>query len=343
MIIRALAIAAILSLALPAAAQPAWKPPRTEHGQPDLQGAWTNATLTNLERDAKYGDRLVMTPEEAAAIEQTEARDMAAANRPSDPALRTEDLPHECGRGFTGVNCGYNSFWIDPGTQVIRLNGQTRTSIIVDPPNGRIPALTEAARARMQQRFAGRRGRGSDDPEGRSLGERCILSFGSSAGPPMLPLLYNNTYEIVQTKDAVAILVEMVHDVRIIRLGGEHAPSAIRQWMGDSVGRWEGDTLVVETVGLRPEQGFRGASPDLKVIERFTRVSPTQIHYRFTVDDPATFTQAWSGELAMNATRGPVYEYACHEGNYSLPGILAGARAEEAEAAKAAASATGRK
>jgi hypothetical protein len=165
------------------------------------------------------------------------------------------------------------------------------------------------------------------------LGERCIMSFGSSAGPPMLPLLYNNNYQIVQTKDEVAIEVEMVHDLRHIHLTGAHLPQNVKLWMGDSIGHWEGDTLVVETTNMRPEQTFRGGgSPGAKIVERFTRVSPDQIKYSFTVDDPQMYAAPYTGEVALNSTKGPIYEYACHEGNYALPGILGGARLEEKEA-----------
>jgi hypothetical protein len=163
------------------------------------------------------------------------------------------------------------------------------------------------------------------------------MSFGSSAGPPMLPLLYNNNYQIVQSKDTVSIVVEMVHDVRTIRLGGKHNPASVRPWMGDSIGHWEGETLVVETTNFHPAQSFRGASDNLKVTERFTRVAPDQILYKFTVEDPTVFSQPWSAELAMNASDKNIYEYACHEGNYALPGILAGAREAERVAAEAAA------
>jgi hypothetical protein len=206
--------------------------------------------------------------------------------------------------------------------------------------------MTKEAQARLQARVgAVRGGRGSfDNPENRSLGERCILSFGSSAGPPMLPLLYNNTYQIVQSGSDILIEVEMVHDARIVHMTDKHLPQNVRLWMGDSIGHWEGDTLVVETTNMRPEQAFRGASPQLKVTERFTRVNDKQIAYRFTVSDPEIYTQPYSGEVALNATKGPIYEYACHEGNYALEGILAGARAQEKEAlatAKAAASGGG--
>jgi hypothetical protein len=337
-----------LALALPAAALAApaagYTAPRNAFGQPDLQGNWTNATITPAERDPKYGDRLALTDREVKELENGNAALVAEGNKPTDPNAKVTDLPTNCGRGFTGVDCGYNSAWVDPGTKIIDLEGIKRSSIIVEPKNGRIPPMTKEAQERTRARLASRRG-SFDNPENRSLGERCILSFGSSAGPPMLPLLYNNNYQIVQSKDEVAIEVEMVHDVRHIRLNAQHLPAGMKLWMGDSVGHWDGDTLVVETTNLRPEQAFRGASPDLKVIERFTRVNPKQIKYSFTIVDPQTYTQPYTGEVALNATKGPLYEYACHEGNYALPGILAGARTEEKEAltaAKAAASGGGK-
>jgi hypothetical protein len=333
--ISAAALAAALLAAAPALAQPGAKPaagtapsqayhaPKNAFGQPDLEGVWTNATLTTFERDAKYGERRAMTPEEAAGIEGANNKFIKESNAPTDPKIKTTDLPYECGRGFKGSDCGYNFAWTDPGTEVMNVAGEKRTSILVDPPNGKLPALTEAGKQRLSARM---KRSAWDGPESRSLGERCILSFGSAAGPPMLPLLYNNNYQIFQTKDAVTIEVEMVHDTRIIPLTNKHLPGGIRQWMGDSIGHWEGDTLVVETVNLRPEQAFRGAGPNVKVTERFTRISPRQILYRFTVEDPDTFTKPFTGEVALNASKGPIYEYACHEGNYAMPGILAGAR-----------------
>jgi hypothetical protein len=340
--VKTIAISAAFAAALaalcaaPALAQPptaaqrtateSYHAPKNAWGQPDLEGVWTNATLTPFERDVKYGDRLVMKPEEAAAIEQANTKFIAKSNAPTDPKLKTTDLPYECGRGFKGSDCGYNFAWTDPGTQVMDVGGQKHTSILVDPPNGRLPPMTEDVKKRLQARF---KRSAWDGPEARSLGERCILSFGSAAGPPMLPLLYNNNYQIYQSKDEVAIVVEMVHDVRHIRLNAQHLPADFREWMGDSIGHWEGDTLVVETTNLRPEQAFRGAGPNVKVIERFRRISPRQILYSFTVEDPDTFTHPFSGEVALNASKGPIYEYACHEGNYALPGILAGARQME--------------
>jgi hypothetical protein len=321
-----------------------WKAPRTADGHPDLQGVWTNATITPLERQPQFGDRLSITEEEAKALEKEQADFREEQNKPTDPTLGILDLPKDCGGGFSGVNCGYNNFWVDPGNQMISINGERRTSIVVEPKNGRVPALKPEARARLTKLYAAYRSSGgADGPEVRPLGERCILSFDSSAGPPMLPLLYNNNYQIVQTANTVVILVEMVHDARIVRMNAQHRPANMRFWMGDSIGRWEGDTLVIETTNFRTDQIFRGASENLKVTERLTRISPQQIVYRFTIEDPTSFETSWTGELALNANQQNIYEYACHEGNYALPGILAGAREEErAKAAGAAPSAVGR-
>jgi hypothetical protein len=340
LVIGALATSAAYADAAPAnaAAAKAWKVGRTLEGQPDLQGNWTNATITPFERDAKYGANRAMPAADAKSLENAEQAGNEAASKPTAPGTRIQDLPVDCGRGFTGTNCGYNSFWVDPGTKIMNINGEYRTSMIISPENGKTPALTEDAKQRMAARMAAFRGSSrSDNPETLSLGERCILSFGSSAGPPMIPLLYNNNYQIVQNKDTVLILVEMVHDARIVRLNGTHPPQSVRKWMGDSIGHWEGDTLVVETTNIRREQAFRGASDDLKVIERFTRTSPMQVVYHFEIQDPKTFTAPLVGEVAMNSSQDKIYEYACHEGNYALPGILAGAREEERAKAAAAA------
>jgi len=309
--------------------------PETSFGQPDLQGTWSNATLTPFTREAQYKDRLTLTPDEAAKIETSNEQINKDGLKPTDPKATIKDLPVDCGRGFKGVDCGYNSFWVDPGNQLIRSDGQARTSIIVSPPSGQLPSMTPEGQKRAIVLMARYRGGGShnyDNPESRSLGERCITSFGSSAGPPMLPLLYNNNYQIVQTPDSVAILVEMVHDTRVIRLNASHGPSTVRTWMGDSVGHWEGKTLVIDTINIRREQAMYGLGSDqFHVVERLTRISPDKILYQFKVDDPQTYKEAFTGELTFNATKGPVYEYACHEGNYALPHILAGARAKEKE------------
>ena len=329
----ALALAA-LSLAVPALAQTKaaapYHAPRNGWGQPDLQGTFTTATITPLTRDAKYGTRNVLTKQEADGLEQATRDQVKRADEPTPPEATVKDLKNaDCGAdGISGFNCGYNQGWKDPGTTLIDLNGEKRASIITSPANGQFPARAGAPANAPAARRAAPRGR-TDNPEGFSLGERCLLSFGSSGGPPMLPLMYNNTYQIVQSKDEVAIDVEMVHDIRHIRLNTQHGPASIKLWMGDSIGHWEGDTLVVETINMRPEQGLRGGSPNQKVVERFTRVGPTKLKYAFTVEDPSVYAEPFSGEVAMNTTKGQIYEYACHEGNYALEGMLAGARAEE--------------
>jgi hypothetical protein len=313
-------------------AQQPYKAPRTQDGHPDLQGVWTNATITPLQRPDQYGTQRAHSPESARSLEKNIADANAAADKPTDPKATTQDLSKTCElRGFApGAGCAYNNFWADSGTLLIDINGEKRTSIIVDPPNGKIPSLLPAAQARNAERRSQFRGAGAyDGPEMRPLGERCIMSFGSSAGPPMLPLMYNNNYQIVQSRDTVAILVEMVHDTRVIRINGKPLPTGVRKWMGDSVGRYEGDTLVVETSNFHELQAFQGASENRKVTERFTRIAPNKILYRFTVEDATSYAQPYSGELALNAADGHIYEYACHEGNYALPGVLAGARADE--------------
>lgn len=297
-----------------------YETPRTAFGAPDLQGVWNIATVTMLERDDKFDGKLVISAEEAARIGQT-----------GDSYL--EELTAESDDPDVG---GYNTFWMDPGERMAEINGEIRTSIIVDPENGRLPWDRQA----QQQIFANRAsGPGPfAGPEARPLGERCLVGFGSSGGPPMLPVLYNNHSQIVQTEDYVMIMAEMNHDARIVRLGdGEHRQEG--QWLGDSIGWYEDDTLVVKTTNFHPQQSFRGSlrhfiylTPEAVVTERFTRIADDKILYRFTVDDPAVYTQAWTGELPMNAASGQIYEYACHEGNYALPGILAGARKGEVEA-----------
>ena len=327
-------------IALPATA--AYKVPHQADGRPDLSGAWSNASLTKLERDPKFGDRAVLTPAEAAEIEGASAAYNAMRNQPTKPGTKVEDIP--CSPGFVGSNCGYNQGWTDPGDTVMRVDGKPRSSFITNPVNGRVPPLKPEAQAALAAKgvqvvarsqaealkageLAGKPGQ-NDNPEGRSLGERC-LTVGAGWGPVMMPGLYNNNYEIVQSKDSVAIMTEMVHDVRVIRLNAQHRTDGVRPWFGDSIGHYEGDTLVVETTGYNPQQGLRGSSDNLKVTERFRRVSPDRMSYKFKVEDPTTWTQPWSGEYEFSKTKGLVYEYACHEGNYALEGILAGARDEE--------------
>ncbi|HEY2677570.1 MAG TPA: hypothetical protein VGI65_11435 [Steroidobacteraceae bacterium] len=329
-----LAGAAISALALPcvfaataAPAAVAYKAPLNAYGQPDLEGTWTNSTLTVLERPKEYGTRKVMTSDEVKKVEGEDAKAVADGNKPTDPKVKTTDLPHECGRGFSGAGCGYNSAWIDPGSTVMRVNGEPRASFITDPADGRLPPAKAGVVVRNPYMHYG------ENPENQTLAERCLTSFGYSAGPVMLPLLYNNNYEIAQSKDTVAIVVEMVHDVRIVHIGGKHRTDGERPWMGDSIGWYEGPTLVVETTNFPEATALRGAWKDLKVTERFTRVSATRILYQFTVQDPTVWDRPWSGEYEFSPSKGRIFEYACHEGNYALEGILSGMRADEAAAA----------
>ncbi len=285
--------------------------PRTADGRPDLQGIRTNSTVTPLERPADLADREFLTVEEAAEYARRARERTHADRRSADPEadLRT----------------GYNDFWWDRGTATVTTR---RTSLIVDPPDGRIPPLTPAARERAAERAEARRLRPADGPEDRSLADRCITRGNN--GPPMLPAGYNNNYQIVQSRDHVVILIEMIHDVRIIPVGeGPHLHDRVRQWLGDSRGQWEGDTLVVETRNFTDRTHFRGAGGNLRVLERFTRTDAHTLLYEFTVDDPESFTSTWSGEIPMMRAEGPLYEYACHEGNYSMANILAAARAAE--------------
>lgn len=309
----------------PAMAANAYRAPRTSFGDPDLQGLWTNASITTLERPDGLKN-LVINPEEAARLEKANRAWLAENDRPTDPKTAAPPVSDDPG--------GYNSFWLDLGSKYGVVNGQIRTSWIVDPPDGHVPYSEKGRRDMMAAAIP--QFRNFDGPEVRSLGERCIVGYGSSGGPPMLNVLYNNNYQIVQSPGYVTIIVEMNHDARIIRLGGTHLPPNVRPWMGDSVGHWDGDTLVVETTNLNPGQRFTAdirhriyLAPDSKVTERFTRVSPTDILYEFQVEEPTAYTQTWRGEIPMRATKGPMYEYACHEGNYALTDILAGARAQE--------------
>jgi hypothetical protein len=312
----------------------AYSPPRTVDGHPDLQGMWDVSTVTPVERP--QGLPAVLTEEQARQQENQESTRVATAARPSNPDRNAPPA---------GANVGtYNYFWIDRGSSVIVVDGQRRSSLVVDPADGRVPPLTDEA----QRRNAGRRGTALrptsdaiestaageyDGPELRPLAERCLIGFGSTSGPPTLPNYgYNNLKQIVQTRDYVMILNEMVHDVRIIRLNRTaHQPAAVRNWFGDSIGRWEGDTLVVEPPNFTDKTRFRGSSEAMRVVERFTRVAPDTILYRFTIDDPATWAKPWTGEYPWVVSNSTLYEYACHESNYALEGILRGARLLENE------------
>jgi len=284
--------------------------------QRDLQGVWTNTTITPLERPVSLAGKQVFTPEEAAKYEKETNQRNDADSRESNPEA--------------DVNHAYNQFWWDRGTKVVP---GLRTSLITDPLDGRVPPLTPEAQKRMAAQVAYTREHSTDGPENRLLQERCLN--WPTAGPPMLPSFYNNEYQIVQTPSTVAIVIEMIHDVRIIPIDGSpHLPSSIRQWMGDSRGHWDGNTLVVDTTNFTDKSRFRGADENLHLTERFTRVNPNTVLYEFTVDDPTAFTKPWTAQIPMTKTKGPVFEYACHEGNYAMVDILAGARAAEKKAVK---------
>jgi hypothetical protein len=336
--VGALSLAALPGLAAAQAPLPpntGYKPPRTADGHPDLQGVWSNAAITRLERNPRYGASLVMTEAEARTVEARNQAQIDLGNKPTDPNAKVTDLPADCSGG-RGVDCNYNAAWTDPGSVVMRVNGQPRNGFITSPADGRVP-MRKDVRVNRFGRALPAGASPSDNPETRALGERCLLSFGNSSGPVMLPALYNNTYQLVQTGDQVVIDVEMVHDARIIRMNATgHLPPPVRPWMGDSIGHWDGDTLVVETTNFHPEQVFRGASEHLKVTERLTRVGKDRLHYAFWVEDPTVFAQPWGGEYEFARSKGPIYEYACHEGNYGLVGILQGAREEDRTGVKTA-------
>lgn len=297
-------------------AQKKWTPPRAADGHPDLQGYWTNATLIPLERPKELGTKEFYTEAEAAAIDK-------------------QRIQKENSQAQTDIHYD-NVIWQSENYAKVV---SRRTSLVFDPPDGRLPPLSEKGQKRaVVEAEAARRRDNADSAESRSLGERCI-SWGNE-GPPMLGSTYNANMEIVQTPANVAISHEIIHGLRVIPVDGRpHLLPEIRQLGGDSRGRWEGDTLVVDTTNFTDQTNFRGppgtarqdifASRDLHVLERFTRTDPETIVYRFTVEDPSTWTKPWSGEMLMHRIEGPIFEYACHEGNYGLANILAAARAKE--------------
>ncbi len=329
----------LLALLAPAAgaADRPWSAPRLSFGQPDLGETWSNVSMTPESRPPALGAKATYTQEEALAIERASQMALAAANRKTDPNAPPPtaggDRPPAGTRpefALAGGNVGgYNAFWLDPGNAVMRVRGEPRTSILTTP-DGRVPPVIPGAHRSSEWG----RGMGSfDNPENRFLGERCIMSFGRNAGPPMLANgFYNNDYQFIQTPDAVAIIVEMNHDVRYIRLNAQHRTDDYRPWMGDSIGHWEGDTLVVETDHIPEAQAYHGSWKALKVTERFTRTAPDRLLYQFTIEDPTLWAAPWGGEYEFSPLKGQVYEYACHEGNYALRNMLAGARAEEKRA-----------
>ena len=348
---------AVVALALaPVASAQGSDIPRTPSGRPDLSGTYDVSTLTPMQRPSDLGDKQFLTDEEAAEIAAQELARNTERQRDSDP---NRGAPPQGGDGSTGAAGnvgGYNTFWIDRGTGAFQIDGQWRTSILIDPPNGRFPSPSPEVVAERQARRAAlsageapvirrRQNDGTaywleagldapgpyDNMEQRPFAERCILSFSSTAGPPMMPALYNNHKRIVQTEDTVVILVEMVHDARVVRMNAEHDPPEIQKWLGDSIGWWEGDTLVVETTNFRDTPAYSQGSKDMKVTERFRMESADKLVYSFTVEDSSVWTAPFTGEYSWPRTDNKVFEYACHEANYSFEGIMKGARLLEAE------------
>ncbi|HXP85476.1 MAG TPA: hypothetical protein VN841_12190 [Bryobacteraceae bacterium] len=341
-----LVLLAALAISIAQAQTPKpYTPPRLADGHPDLQGTYDLATLTPIERPP--GAKAVLTKEEAAKFEAAAAAQRARGDQSINADRAAPPKGGDGSTGPAGGVGGYNSGWLDPGSAFTVVDGQKRSSIVIDPPDGRVPPVKTAARQRVAALVARptsdtqesndpglETAPGAyDDPERRPLGERCLLGFGSTSGPPALPdYFYNNLHQIVQTNDSVMILTEMVHDARVVRMNAQHLPKTIRQWLGDSVGHWEGDTLVVDTTNFTDKTRFRGSTENLHVVERFTRVGPKALLYRFTIEDPATWDKPWTGEYTWPATDQHIYEYACHEANYALGDILRGARQREAEA-----------
>jgi len=306
----------------PPSSAKAWNPSRTADGHPDLQGTWNYSTLTPIERPRELAGKPFFTEQEAAEYEKRSRQGRNVdVNRETTPTARglvngtveTEDLAS-----------AYNEFWWDRGSKIVSTR---RTSIVIDPPDGKIPPLTPEGQKRMaalneaNQRLA-------EGPEDRPLSERCIVR--PNTGPPMTPTGYNNNFQLIQASGYVVIFNEQIHDARIIPMDGRpHLPQTVRQWMGDSRGRWEGETLVVETTNFTDKVNFRGSGPNMHLVERFTRTDPNTLLYEFKVDDPQSFTTTWTGQIPMKRTTEPMFEYACHEGNYSLSTTLNGARALE--------------
>jgi hypothetical protein len=332
-----MAFALIWLLAVPGTAQTAKTEaksgiPRMPDGHPDLRGTYDLSTMTTLER--LPGDPPVLTKERAEEIQKAELarRNMDGGkldpNRPrlpvggdTSPATSYYDLVEKAAGGAVG---GFDRLWFNEGTSYTVVDGQIRTSIVIDPPDGRVPPFNVAGQKRNPRRGQVAASPGEyDNPEKRPIMERCLLR---NAGPPSIPdLFYNDLHQIAQTPDAIMILTEMIHDARTVRMNAQHIDKKFRFWMGDSVGRWEGDTLVIDTTNFTDKTRFRGSTENLHVVERLTRSDDQALLYRFTVDDPETWDRPWTGEMTWAATNLPIFEYACHEGNYALPDILKGA------------------
>ena len=327
--------------------------PRRADGKPDFTGTYDRATLTPLTRPFEFGDKLYMTREEADALAAEAAEVVARGSTRSDadreappeggsaPVGQPDALRETNGGGSVG---GYNLFWIDQGQESVVIDGKIRTSIIYEPKNGQMPPMTPLGMATVTDNLSSflRPNDGTawwldgdapgpfDGPEDLALFERCLLGF--SAGPPLVPGLYNNFIRIVQTDDHVMILAEMVHDARVIRFADEHDPDDVRKWLGDAIARWEGDTLVIESRNYREDSGLFGGSEELQLTEKLTLLADGDIRYDFTVDNPAMWRGSWSGEYLWRSSDKKVYEYACHEGNYAMTTVLRGARLLEKEA-----------
>ena len=324
-----LALALVLSCGVAAigqrgtAAKPDWSPPRLPDGQYDLEGVWDFSTITPLERPSSLANKQTLTDEEAVSFEreenQRQNRDLIDPKKGGAQYLPGSVIP-------------YNEFWYERGSKII---GDKRTSLIIDPPDGRIPALTGDAQKRLDAQAAIARDEQlgivrADTYLDRSLADRCVLGF--NAGPPMTPGAYNNHVQIAQSPGYVTLVVEMVHDARVIPVDGRPRLSTrIAQYKGDSQGRWEGRTLVIDTKNFLRETSFRGSSANLHLVERLTRVDAETLLYEFTVEDPQTWTRPWTAAVPMKKVDTPIYEYACHEGNYALPNILRGARLQESK------------
>lgn len=303
----------------PAAMAQSYQPPRTSDGRPDLQGMWTNSSITTLER-TNPALPLVLNAEQTAALEGQRLQQEVAANSPTDPET---GAPKD-----RNTAAGYNAFWLDRGARVGVINGEARSSWITDPPNGKMP-VSDQGKVRIAAIMSTRN---EDGPEGMNPADRCLIGSRGSGGPPMLNNIYNNTYHIVQTTDHVMIDVEMMHDARIVRLGQEHKPEPVKQWLGDSIGHWDGDTLVIVTRNWNRWHGDYEPvflSEQATVTERFTRTGADELTYAFEIDDPGFYSQTWRGEILFTTSPGDIYEFACHEGNHALEGILRGARHAE--------------
>jgi hypothetical protein len=307
------------------AAKP-FSPAKTPDGQPDLQGIWGYATITPLERPSELAGKQTFSDEEAASFERDTLAKRDNDRRDDDPTRTPAVVNGQ--KATADVARAYNQFWWDYGTKVV---GTKRTSLVVDPSDGRIPALTPKAAERAEARRMAAE-RTASGPEDRGLGERCI-NWGV-AGPPMRPGAYNNNVQLLQTRDHVVILNEMIHDARVVPLDGR-PHGKLRQWQGDSRGHFEGNTLVVETVNFTDQTSFNGSDENMKLIERFTKVDPETLLYEFTIDNPTAFTKPFTVQIPMSKSPLPMFEYACHEGNYGMYGILSGARALDRAAAEA--------